>query len=427
MKVKLDLTLTQKQQEVYDLLHEDDTTYLVVRFSRQAGKTVISEVLMIEYLLKPNTFSAYISPTYAQGQKVFKEMLQILEPTGLLKSANASSMEFETICGGRLKFFSMQSPTAIRGNTIRNGILVLDECAFFPTQLPDGSEPWSSVIYPIIKANIKRNKVLMISTPKGKRGFFWQSYNNALQRIKGWKEISATIYDDGLISSEEIDNIKASMTPIAFEEEFMVKFLDNSISFFQGFENCFKYYTYDENCSQYIGIDPSGNGADDMILTKINSKGQTKSIELTGTLDQKYVKAAEIINSTRNLKLVYIEINGLGAPICNEIKKLCNVKNIIKEWYTSNDSKTEMLSDLALAIIKQEVVFDESDTKLKSQFGTFGSSYTKTGKLLLIGQNNTHDDKILSLGIAYAAYRDSNKNGTYSFAFLNKNYQNQFL
>lgn len=418
MNITLDLKLTPKQQQVYDTIHKDDTTYLVVRFSRQCGKTVISEVLMIEYLLKPNTFSAYISPTYAQGQKVFKEMLQILQPTGLLKNANASSMEFESIYGGRLKFFSMQSPTAIRGNTIKNGILVLDECSFFPTQLPDGSEPWSSVIYPIIKANIKRNKVLMISTPKGKRGFFWTSYNNALQEIKGWKEISATIYDDSLISEEEIENIKQSMNPIAFEEEFMVKFLDNSISFFQGFENQFIDYTYDENCSQYIGIDPAGNGADDMVLTKINNKGQTKSIELTGSLDKKYIDAANIINSTKNLKLVYIEINGLGAPICNEIKKLCKNKNIVKEWYTSNESKTEMLSDLALAIVKKEVWFNNNDTKLKSQFGTFGSSYTKTGKLQLIGQNNNHDDKILSLGIAYAAYRDSTKKGNYNISML---------
>lgn len=421
MNIKLDLKLTTKQQEVYDTIHKDDTTYLVVRFSRQCGKTVISEVLMIEYLLKRNTFSAYISPTYAQGQKVFKEMLQILQPTGLLKNANASSMEFESIFGGRLKFFSMQSPTAIRGNTIRNGILVLDECSFFPTQLPDGSEPWSSVIYPIIKANIKRNKVLMISTPKGKRGFFWTSYNNALQGIKGWKEISATIYDDSLISEDEIKNIKQSMNPIAFEEEFMVKFLDNSISFFQGFEKCFSNYEYDENCSQYIGIDPSGNGADDMVLTKINLKGQTKSIELNGSLDKKYIEASKIINSTKNLKLVYIEINGLGAPIYNEIKKLCKNKSIIKEWYTSNDSKNTMLSDLALSIVKQEIMFDEKDTKLKSQFGTFGSTYTKTGKLQLIGQNNTHDDKILSLGIAYAAYRDSTKINGYNLSILRNN------
>lgn len=421
MEIKFDLKLTPKQQEVYDTLHKPETTYLVVRFSRQCGKTVIAEVLMIEYLLKSNTFSAYISPTFSQGQKVFKEILQILQPTGLVRSANATLLEIESIFGGQLKFFSMQSASAIRGNTIKNGLLVLDECSFFPTELPDGSEPWSSVIYPIVKANIKRNKVLMISTPKGKRGFFWNSYNNALQKITGWYEISATIYDDALISPEEIQNIKQSMSPLAFEEEFMVKFLDNSISFFQNFEKCFADYAYDETVPQFIGIDPSGNGQDDMILTKINSKGQTKSIELTGSLDTKYIQASKIINDCKNLKLCYIEINGLGSPICNEIKKLCKNKNIVKEWITTNESKTEMLSDLAVSIVKEEILFENSDTKLKSQFGTFGSSYTKTGKLQLVGLNNTHDDKILSLGLAYAAKRDFCKAGSYNLSLLHKN------
>lgn len=417
MTINFDITLTKSQNKVRDTLYKEDTRYLVVRYSRQCGKTVVAEVLMIEAFLKPNSFNVYISPTFAQGLKVYKELVRLLQPTGLIKKASAGTLEIESINGGRIKFFSMQSPTAIRGNTV-NGLLVLDEYAFAPDSLPDGSDPWSSVIYPIIKANIKRNKVLMISTPKGKRGGFWTAYNNALEGIPGWKEVSATIYDDELITEEEIDNIKRSMNPLAFEEEFMVKFLDNSISFFQGFEHCFIDFTYDENCTQWIGIDPAGSGADDMVLTKINSKGQTKSIELTGSLDKKYIDAAKIINSTKNLKLVYIEINGLGSPICNEIKKLCTNRHIIKEWYTSNDSKTEMLSDLAVSIVKQEVFFDKKDKKFYSQFSTFGCTYTKSGKLQLMGTGSTHDDKILSLGIAYAARRDNNKHGNYNISFV---------
>ena len=417
MNITFDITLTKSQKNVRDTLYKDDTRYLVVRYSRQCGKTVIAEVLLIESFIKPSSFNVYISPTFSQGLKVYKELVRLLQPTGLIKKASAGTLEIESIYGGRIKFFSMQSPTAIRGNTVK-GLLVLDEYAFFPDSLPDGSDPWSSVIYPIIKANIKTNKVLMISTPKGKRGGFWTSYNNALEGIPGWKEVSATIYDDDLITNEEIENIKRSMNPLAFDEEFMVKFLDNSISFFQGFENCFDDYIYDENCSQWIGIDPAGSGADDMVLTKINSKGQTKSVELTGSLDKKYIEAAKIINSTNNLKLVYIEINGLGSPICNEIKKLCNKKTIVKEWYTSNDTKTEMLSDMAISIVKQEIHFDKNDKKLYSQFSTFGCTYTKTGKLQLAGTGSTHDDKILSLGIAYAARRDTNKHGNYNISFV---------
>lgn len=415
-EIKLDLKLTKKQQEVYDNIHDEETKYLVVRFSRQCGKSVIAEILLLEQIVRPNTFSAYISPTFSQGQKVYKEIVKLLQPTGLLKSANGSNLEIESIYGGVIKFFSMQSPNAIRGNTV-NGLLVLDECAFFPDMLPDGSEPWSSIIYPIIKANLKRNKVLLISTPKGKRGLLWKSYNNALNGLEGWREVSATIYDDELVSPEEIKNIKESMNEVSFKEEFLVEFLDNSISFFSGYGDCFQEYVYDETQIQFIGIDPAGNGQDDFILTKINKLGQTKSIEITGTLDQKYQKCADIINNTPNLKAVYVEINGIGSPICNEIKKLCNRSNIITEWITTNETKVQMLSELAISIVKKDIMFEESDTKLYSQFGTFGYSHTKTGKLQLMGNGSSHDDKILSMGLANKARNNNNTFGQYIFSF----------
>ena len=310
----------------------------------------------------------------------------------------------------------MQSPNAIRGNTVK-GLLVLDETAFFPDTLPDGSEPFSSVILPIIKAHIKTNKVVIISTPKGKRGFFWQAYNNSLEGKKGWYQITNTIYDDSLISEEEIHNLKDSMNPISFQEEFECKFLENSVSFFQGFTECFSDYQYDENCEQFIGIDPSGDGQDDFCLTKINKKGQTKQYFISGSLDSKYIQCANIINNTKNLKGVLMEINGLGAPIYNEIKKLVKNKSLLKEWITTNDTKVEILGDLALDIVKKNISFHNDNTKLKSQFNTFGSKYTKSGKIQLIGLNNSHDDCILSLGIANHCKNISKIRGSYTISF----------
>ena len=113
---------------------------MLVGVGNVSGKTVFAEIMMIEYLCKQNTFNAYISPTFAQGKKVFAELSQLLEGTGIIKKANAQDLKIESIYGSTLKFFSMESPTSIRGNTV-SGILVLDEAAFFPTQLTDGSEP----------------------------------------------------------------------------------------------------------------------------------------------------------------------------------------------------------------------------------------------------------------------------------------------
>ena len=169
-----------------------------------SGKTVFAEIMLIEYLCKQNTFNAYISPTYSQGRKVYKELLTLLEPTGIVKKANSSTLTIETIYNSTFQAFSMDSPNSIRGYTI-DGLLVMDEVSFYKDVLPDGSEPWSSVIMPITKA--RKPKVLCISTPKGKRGMFYQMYLKALSGEKGYKELTATIYDDDLITPEEIDEL----------------------------------------------------------------------------------------------------------------------------------------------------------------------------------------------------------------------------
>ena len=181
MEINFDIQLTPKQQEAYNILHDKETQFLIARWSRQCGKTVLAEIMMIEYLCKKNLFSAYISPTFSQGKKVFAELVQLLESSGVIKKANAADLKIESIYGSTLKFFSMESPTSIRGNTV-SGLLCLDEAAFFPIQLTDGSDPYYNVIYPIIKA--RKPKVLVISTPNGRQGCYYDLYLKAYHQAK---------------------------------------------------------------------------------------------------------------------------------------------------------------------------------------------------------------------------------------------------
>ena len=127
--------------------------------------------MLIEYLCKPKKFNAYISPSFSQGRKVYRELIELLRPSGIITKANSSTLTIETKYGSTFQAFSMETPNSIRGYTV-SGILVMDEVSFYPDTLPDGSEPWSSVIMPITKA--RKPKVLVISTPKGKRGLFYE-------------------------------------------------------------------------------------------------------------------------------------------------------------------------------------------------------------------------------------------------------------
>lgn len=414
-KLKFNIDLTNGQKQALKLAHDDTVKYLVCCWSRQSGKSVFAELVLIEYLCKPNLFSAYISPTFQLGRKVFSEVVKLLKDSGLIKKANASTLTIESITGSQLQFFSVEAYTAIRGFTV-SGVLICDEAAYYPDVLPNGEEIWGNVIMPITKARCK--KTILISTPRGKRGFFFDFYTRALNKEDGFACILKTIYDDELVSPTDLEFIKNSVPQLAFEQEFECQFLDSSLTFFSGFEKCFRKLGKIKYQKTYIGIDLSGDGTDETILTKINQDFEVEQFKVGGTLDMKYRKIADIINSSVNLQYSYVEINGLGAPMLNEIKKLVKEPHKMQEWTTTNSTKEGILSNLAVKIANEGIAFDENDTELFSQFGTFVCNVTKTGKLQLSAMSGKKDDRIMSLAIALEATKLNKSYTKDNFVFI---------
>lgn len=408
------IKLTEGQKTAYDLVHNEKNNKIILCYSRQSGKSVLAEILLIENLCKPKSFNAYISPTFQLGRKVYKEITQLLENTGLIKKANSSTLTIETVYGSQLQFFSAEAYTAIRGFTV-SGVLVIDEAAYIQDTMPNGENFWGNIVMPITKA--RNPKVIMISTPCGKQGFFYDFYLRALNNEEGVVQLTRTIYDDGLVTPEQIEEIKKSIPIKAFEQEFECKFLDSSLTFFQGFENCFSDYHFLEG-KQWIGVDLSGNGQDETILAKVNDRNEVKIIKIEGTLDMKYQKIANEINKS-NAVAVYMENNGLGAPIINEVKKQVKNSNRIYEWTTSNSSKEEIISDLAVKIANKEVYFDSKDTELFSQFATFVTKITKTKKLTFAAQEGKKDDMVMATAIALRCKKDFAAAGSPGIAFVN--------
>lgn len=402
MKLKFKIDLSDGQKEAYKALHDPKIKYMILNWSRQCGKSTFAEIACIESLCKVGKFSAYITPSYKHGQKVYAELMKYLEPLKIVKKSNASDLRIESIFGTVLQFFSGEAPTSIRGNTISD-ILIIDEAAYFPDILSNGEDIWYNVIQPTTKVRCK--KVIMISTPAGKRGFFFNFYNKALNGKDGYFCMTRTIYDDKLASEEYIKDMKESTPSKFFAQEYECIFLDSSLTFFEGFEKCFKKYDYKYE-KTWIGVDLSGDGTDETILTKINENNEVEQIKIKGSLDMKYKLISDYINDAVNLQMAYIEINGLGLPMYNEIEKLVNNKARLRKWETTNSSKEEIVSNLAVKIAQEKVSFNEVDKELFSQFGTFLCKFTKTKKMQFEAMSGCHDDRIMSLAIAHQAKID---------------------
>ena len=393
--------MTEGQKSAWKLCHDKKNKIVVLCYSRQCGKSVLCEILLCEYLFKKNTFNAYISPTFQLGRKVYNEIMQLLEGSGVIKKANSSTLTIETIYGSTLQFFSAEAYTAIRGTTV-SGVLIIDEAAYIADVLPNGENFWGNVVMPLTKA--RKPLTVMVSTPCGTSGFFYDFYLRGLKKDEGIALLVRTIYQDNLIDEKGIEEIKRSIPPKAFAQEFECKFLESSLTFFEGYSECFEKFDYSTE-KEWCGLDISANGQDETILTRINSKGQVKIHKIQGTLDVKYAKIARLLNEIRPVA-TYMENNGVGTPFINEVKKLVHRKSNIYEWTTTNSSKEEIISDLAVRIVNKEVHFSKDDVELYSQFGTFVCKISKTKKLTFGAQDGKKDDMIMSLAIALRCRND---------------------
>ena len=383
---------------------------LVLAWSRQSGKSVFLEFCCIYFLLKKWANIGYITPQFAHSRKVYSDIIKILEPTGLIKTANASTLQIELINGNRLSFFSAESPTAIRGNSFR-GLVVIDEAAFVNDTTSDGQDFFNSILMPTCKAY--KPKVIYASTPLAKSGTFYAKFmrgqeghphTDAPNKVYS---IKATIYDDSLITEDEIEEIKNSIPEASFQREFMVEFMDNAMSAFTDYTDKFTLKKQiDFNQPLWAAIDFSSVGTDKTIITLQNQNNDTWQYEITGSLDAKYNKLAEIINKCKKLIICYCESNGVGEPMINSLKKLVKNKSKLIEFTTTNETKQNQVSLLQALLDKDIVHFEEKNNILKNQFDTFGYAISKTKKITYAALSGHHDDRVLSLMICIQARED---------------------
>ena len=415
MKLNFDISLSKSQQEVYDLVMDNKYKYITVVFSRQSGKSVLMLVLCIIWLLEKNRSIAYICRNFVLAKKFYRELIRIL-PNDIIKSANGSDLTIESVNGTILTFYSSEQGASLRGQTF--DYMICDEFAFHKQEQTDGTHLWNDILSPTLKARGK--KCIFVSTPLGKNNIFYDMYMRGLSDdFPKYASILKTIYDDGFITEEEIEEIKKSIPEMSFRQEYLCEWLEDGLSFFQGYSDCFDIDRIGQG-KCWIALDCSGDGQDATICAKINENGEVETFEAVGTLDMKYRQIADYINRN-NPVAVYGEINGIGAPMVEQVKKLMYNKNRMHNWTTTNSSKEEIVSDLAVAIANKEVHFLKNDTKLYNELGNFVVTISKSRKLTFAARGSLHDDRVLATAIALKAKNDFKYVGINNNAFVRAN------
>ena len=409
MKVNIKgIKLTESQKLIYNAANDKEHRIVMCNLSRQQGKTTVVMLLCMKWLTEKNQDIIYFTPTFTLAKRIYNNIMKML-PLQFVRKANASDLFIEAINGSQLRFFSGEAAQAARGSNCTK--LVIDEAAYIKQEI-DGQDFYYNIVLPLTKVHC--DKIVMISTPKSTFGFY---HDLCMQAISGERDdmiyIKRTIYQDSLIKPEEIEELKKGYPPMAWKCEFECQFISNALSVFPNYDSCFDETYTTGKC--WIGIDPSSVGEDNTILTVINEKNQVKQYKIDGELDAKYAQIAKLINHYAPIA-TYIENNSIGEVMANEIKKQLTRKSNFYTFSTTNESKKDYISLIAVAIANNEIHFEPDNKLLYSELGTFTYHLTKTGNITYAAVDGKHDDTVTSLGIAMQCKQDfkyTGKNNTF--------------
>ena len=393
-----------KQAEIIDSILLNDAKFHTIIIGRQWGKTLMAINLILYWAFNDSPCDLlWVSPVYSQAQKVQKEINNILNNTGLIKSNNYTDNILTLVNDSKIIFRSGERYDNIRGFTF--DYAVIDECAYLK------EEAWSASIRPTLA--VKGKKVIFISTPKGKN-WIHKLYELGKSNNSNYLSYNAPSSSSPYIPLDELEDAKKTLPSKIYEQEYLAQFIEDGGEVFSNInEIMFDQWPTTPSTKFYAGLDLAKQ-EDFTCLTIFNDRGEVVEIYHKTQTDwnQLIDELAKVINKYNAITL--IEVNSMGDVIYDQLKR--KVKQI-SPFVTSNKSKQEIIEGLILSINNKEISIPSERLfkPLKQELEVFTYEYSpKTRNVKYGAPNGFHDDCVMSLALATYALKTQKTKGQYT-------------
>ena len=349
----------------------------------------------------PNWKVVWVSPTYKQCKKVFKDIRRALDKVNLYgKKPNESDLVFYFNNSSELLFYSAEAYDSIRGETFDAG--VGDEMAFWKR------EAWTEVLKATLL--VRGKKFLGLSTPKGKNLFY--ELANQEHVNEDYKTFFGTSYDNPFIDVKEIDDAKRTLPDHIFRQEYLAEFLDDGGSVFRNIQDCINVGV--KSNTNFFGLD-LGRADDYTVLSIADSKnnevfcGRWRHMEWSSIIS----KVVEKLNEFKAIG--YVECNGAQDSIYEQIRNKVNYnKTSIKPFTTTAKSKPIIIEDMIVNFENKEIGLMGYDWQI-AELEVFTYEYNvKTRSVKYSAPTGLHDDYVMSRAICNHAFRTLKLTGKYN-------------
>ncbi len=186
----------------------------IMLVTRQGGKSTVSSIKALhkaEY--SPGALTLLLAPSYRQSKELFRKVKDAyakLSNPSPLASESALEMEFEN--ASRIVALPGKEET-IRGFS-GVALLIVDEAARVPDAMYQAVRPMLAV---------SGGEILLLSTPFGKRGFFFHEWTEGGAL---WHRTKVTAYDCPRISREWLEAEHKAIGDWWFSQEYLCEFIE---------------------------------------------------------------------------------------------------------------------------------------------------------------------------------------------------------
>ena len=396
--------------EVINGIINSDVVHHVLCSSRQVGKTIMAENLLLYYAINyPDSYNVLVSPVFSQSKKSFMDLAKAAGPNNpLIATSNASELIMTFKNGSVIRMVSAESGQNLRGFTV-SGLLVLDEAAFVPEDV------WTTILRPTTL--IRGKKVLFISTPNG-TNWFKKIFDWGLDpEYKDWNSYRITSYENPYLDLESLELARKTLPEKTYLQEYLGVFLEGGGSVFSGFAQCATLESLqtkpESGRKYYAGLDLAVAN-DYTVLSVFNDQGvlvdfyrqnKTSWEEIIGEVTQR-------INHWKCYTIV--EKNSIGSVVSEQLAKAC--PNLIEAFTTTNASKKDIIENLKLSFADKLISIPKKDVLsiLHMELSIFAYKMLPSGLISYSAPSGASDDCVLSLAFANRALTQGKGKGTYT-------------
>lgn len=383
----------EKQKLIHSAcILSDPSFFVTVVAGRRGGKSMCAINQVLYWSLKDEgSVTWYVCPTDGQCENVINEISKAVQNSGLVKKINNSKgnriVEFNN--GSTIHFKSALSSDSLRGSLVN--YMVVDEAAFINNKLFD------TILMPSMAVGGK--KVLIISTPRGTNWFhnyYMKGLSNKQNKFKSFK---FTSYDNPAVDKNLIELFKSQVPEGVFNQEYLGEFVDSAAVFQNVAELCCLEQQEQTKGINYIcGID-IGMLIDETVVTILDTSGAMVFQDAFTGLEAPELRA-KILSTLKKYKPIktVIEENNQGLPLIHDLKREWNG---IEGFKTTNQSKEEIINKLVAAFSSKDIKCLKNE-ELIIQLNSFIFELTNTGKIRYCAAPGFHDDRVISLALAYS-------------------------